>query len=61
MPAASLPTLLQRAMEVAGMSDNRDEDDSLPELRAHMRLDKHLRRLYKHAEEYRKAAEYTWS
>lgn len=45
----------QHALEAAGMADKTEDDDALPELKAHMRVDASLRKLYKHTDAYLRA------
>ena len=46
----------QTAMEVAGMASTNSEDDPLPELRKHTKLDAQFRALYKKTDVYLRAA-----
>ena len=50
--AAITNRVTQHALESAGMGDKSEEDETLPELKKHLRLDRHLRALYKHADAY---------
>ena len=55
MPVPVCSSASQQALEAAGYADKSDDDDNLPELKAHLRIDGHLRKLYKHTDAYLRA------